>query len=66
MSTPETPECKHEFTHATEKLDKCVICDERKPDVSTRPDGYRQDVNNEDGAVYTVCDACNHECLMDI
>jgi hypothetical protein len=44
----------------------CPQCREDKPDVCERPDGYRQDVNNEPDATHVACDDCDYENNMDI
>lgn len=39
----------------------CESCGEEKPDVCERPNGYRQDVNNEEDATWVACDDCDQE-----
>ncbi len=44
----------------------CERCGKEKPDVCERPDGYRQDVDNEEDAVWVACDECdeiNNDCI---
>jgi hypothetical protein len=45
---------------------KCDRCDQAKPDVCERPNGYLQDVGNEPDAKWVACDECDHENNMDI
>ncbi len=47
-----------------EKL-KCSVCGKEDETVSIRECGYQKDVNN--ASLYEIiCDACEHEHLMDI
>lgn len=43
----------------------CSSCKKVKPDVSTRACGYSEEVNGTT-VMETICDACEHEHLMDI
>jgi hypothetical protein len=45
----------------TNDWETCECCHKAKPDVYERPDGYRQDINNEPDAVWTACDNCNSD-----
>lgn len=45
---------------------RCSYCGQLKADVRRRPDGYRNDVNNEPHATHVACDSCDHECNQDI
>jgi hypothetical protein len=39
----------------------CQRCGQEKPDVCERPDGYKQDVNNDPDAMWVACDDCDRE-----
>lgn len=49
-----------------EAAEECSYCNKRKKSVSTRPNGYARDVNNDPTAKYTVCDECDYQSNMDI
>lgn len=46
--------------------EECGVCGKRKLSVSTRSNGYANDVGNDPGAVHTVCDECDYQNCMDI
>ncbi len=48
-----------------EKL-KCSSCGKEDETVSLRACGYQADVNNDPNVMEIICDACEHEHVMDI
>jgi len=44
----------------------CPICGKDKDSTRERPNGYAQDVNNEEDAQWTACDECNQQNNDDI
>lgn len=48
------------------KFLKCEVCGKEDETVSVRECGYAMDVNNDPNVMETICDACEHEHLMDI
>jgi hypothetical protein len=44
----------------------CEACGKYKEDVCERPDGYRQDVHNEEDATWVACDECDQQNNDDI
>lgn len=48
-----------------EKL-KCSVCGKQDDTVSVRACGYAADINNDPNVMEEICDACEHEHLMDI
>lgn len=53
----------------TKNLEELLICDscgKQDATVQTRACGYAADVNNDPEHYETVCDACEHEHIMDI
>ncbi len=45
---------------------RCESCGQDKPDVCEREDGYRQDIGNEQDAMWIACDECDYKNNMDI
>ena len=57
---------KSRNTVADNTFETCSSCGKKDDTVRERNCGYARDVNNNPNRAETVCDACEHEHLMDI
>lgn len=57
--------CYTSYMNQKKRTFKCQSCKKLKPDVRLRACGYNQDIHNET-VMERVCDACEHEHIMDI